>query len=117
MSSQPGFEKPAPTKAGPVLSPKAAEYKGRIEEAISERGLSSRAKVQGAGSTLTLAGKLRPAEHRALLKFLRDAPSDVRIIDHIEYDETPDRAAANPTPATPTRDPPTPSLTLITTPT
>jgi serine/threonine-protein kinase len=75
-----------------LLTPKAAEYKGRIEEAISEHGLAPRAKVQGVGSTLILAGKLRPAEHGALLKFLRDAPSDVHIVDHIEYDDAPDAA-------------------------
>ena len=72
-----------------TLSPQAAEYKGRIEEAISERGLGSRAKVQGVGNTLTLSGKLRPAEHGALLKFLRDAPASVHLIDHIEYDDAP----------------------------
>jgi hypothetical protein len=46
-------------------------------------------KVQSAGNTLTLAGKIRPAEHGALLKLLRNAPSDVRVIDHLEYDDTP----------------------------
>jgi hypothetical protein len=50
--------------------------------------------VQAAGNTLTLAGKLRPAEHGALLKLLRNAPSDVRVIDHLEYDDTPVAAAA-----------------------
>jgi hypothetical protein len=40
-----------------------------------------------------VAGKLRPAEHGALLKFLRDAPSDVHIVDHIEYDDAPEAAA------------------------
>jgi len=82
-------EKVAPRKTENALSPKAAEYKGRIEEAISERGLSGHVKVQAAGNTLTLAGKLRPAEHGALLKLLRNAPSDVRVIDHLEYDDTP----------------------------
>jgi serine/threonine protein kinase len=82
-------EKAAPKKIENSLSTKAAEYKGRIEEAISERGLAGRAKVQGTGNTLTLAGKLRPAEHGELLKFLRNAPADVRVIDHIEYDDTP----------------------------
>jgi serine/threonine protein kinase len=87
--------KPASVERAPfkkpesVLTPKAAEYKGRIEEAISERGLGSRAKVQGMGNTLTLSGKLRPAEHGALLKFLRDAPPSVHLIDHIEYDDAP----------------------------
>jgi serine/threonine-protein kinase len=82
-------EKATPKKTENAISPKAAEYKGRIEEAISERGLTGHVKVQAAGSTLTLVGKLRPAEHGALLKLLRNAPSDVRVIDHLEYDDTP----------------------------
>ncbi len=83
------IERAPAKKAEPVISAKAAEYKGRIEEAISERGLASRAKVQGVGNTLTLSGKLRPAEHGALLKFLRDAPPSLHLIDHIEYDDAP----------------------------
>jgi hypothetical protein len=82
-------EKPAPKKTEPVVSAQAAEYKGRIEEAISEKGLTGRAKVQAIGSTLILAGKLRPAEHGALLKFLRNAPASVRVVDHIEYEDAP----------------------------
>src|SRR5260370_20124869 len=50
------------------LTATAAEYKGRIEEAISELVMASRAQVQGVGNTLTLPGKLRPAAHGALLK-------------------------------------------------
>jgi eukaryotic-like serine/threonine-protein kinase len=88
-------EKVAPKKAENSLSPKAAEYKARIEAAISERRLSGHVKVQAAGNTLTLAGKLRPGEHGALLKLLRNAPSDVRVIDHLEYDDTP-AATGNP---------------------
>ena len=80
---------------GNSISPKAAEYRGRIEEAISERGLTGRVKVQAAGNTLTLAGKLRPAEHAGLLKLLRNAPSGVRVIDHLEYDDTPVAAGGN----------------------
>src|SRR5467141_3199591 len=83
-------EKPQAKKPESVLSEKAAEYKGRIEEAISEQGLGFRAKVQGVGNTLTLSGKLRPAEHGALLKFLRDAPPAIHLIDHIEYDDAPE---------------------------
>jgi serine/threonine protein kinase len=89
-------EKVAPKKPEITISPKAAEYKGRIEEAISEKGLTGHVKVQVAGNTLTLAGKLRPAEHGALLKLLRNAPSDVRVIDHLEYDDTPVAATGNP---------------------
>ena len=85
-------------QAEPVISAKAAEYKGRIEETISERGLASRAKVQGVGNTLTLSGKLRPVEHGALLKFLRDAPPGLHLIDHIEYDDAPVAASATSAP-------------------
>ena len=86
----------APVKQDAGLSARAAEYKKSIDAVIAERGLTGRAKVQGAGNTLTLAGKLRPGEHGALLKFLRDAPPDVRVIDHIEYDDTPLPASAAP---------------------
>jgi hypothetical protein len=89
-------QKVAPKKPENSISPKAAEYKGRIEEAISEKGLNGHVKVQAAGNTLTLAGKLRPAEHGALLKLLRNAPSDVRVIDHLEYDDTPVAATGSP---------------------
>ena len=82
-------EKIAPKKVEPAISVKAAQFKGRIEEAISEKGLSGRARVQGSGNTLTLAGKLHPTEHAGLLSLLRNAPSDVRVIDHIEYDYAP----------------------------
>jgi serine/threonine protein kinase len=82
-------EKPAPKKTEPVVSAQAAQYKGRIEEAIAEKGLNGRAKVQAIGNTLVLSGKLRPAEHGALLKFLRDAPANVRVVDHFEYEDAP----------------------------
>jgi len=86
---QPAAAKPEAKKLESALTPKAAEYKGRIEEAMSEHGFAGRAKVQGFGNTLTLAGKLKPAEHGALLGFLRNAPAEVHIVDHIEYDDTP----------------------------
>ncbi len=89
-------EKSAAKKTEISLSPKAAEYKGRIEEALSARGLASRAKVQGTGNTLTLAGKLHPSEHGELLRFLRNGPAGVHVIDHIEYDDTPVTTAGNP---------------------
>src|ERR1700674_3362510 len=89
-------EKVSPKKTEASLSPKAAEYKGRIEVAISERGLSGRVKIQSSGNMLTLAGKLRPEEHGALLKFLRNAPSNIRVIDHLEYDDTPAAATDKP---------------------
>jgi len=87
-------ENPAPRKLEPSVGAAAAEYKGRIEEAAAEKGIKGRLKIQAAGNTLTLGGKLRPAEHRSLLGFLRNAPANVRVVDHIEYDDTPDSAVA-----------------------
>jgi eukaryotic-like serine/threonine-protein kinase len=87
-------DKTPPKKSVSTVSPKAAEYKNQIDQAIAQRGLTNRVRVQAAGNSLTLAGKLRPAEHGELLKFLRNAPSDVHIIDHLEYDDTPVAAAA-----------------------
>jgi eukaryotic-like serine/threonine-protein kinase len=93
---QPRVEKSAPKRPESALSPKAAEYKGRIEEAVDENGLTGRVKVQGVNNTLVLAGRLRPGEHGALLKFLRNAPADLHLVDHIEYDDAPQPAGANP---------------------
>jgi len=92
---EPVSEKLPVRKPDLTLSPKTAEYKGRLEEAIAEKGIAGRIKVQAAGNTLTVAGKLRPTEHGELLKYLRGVPTDVRVIDHIEYDDTP--VAANAT--------------------
>jgi len=78
-----------PKKLETALTTRAAEYKGRIEQEVAEKGLAGHVKVQGSGNTLTLAGKLRPAEHGALLQFLRDTPADIHVVDHIEYDDAP----------------------------
>jgi serine/threonine protein kinase len=74
--------------AAPISShsPAAAEYKRRIEQAAAERHL--RLSIKGTGSTLTLSGKLRPADHGDLLKFLRSAPSGIQVVDDIQYDDT-----------------------------
>ena len=83
----------ATKKHEPALTPAAAEYKGRIEEALEENGLKGRVKATGTGNTLILGGKLRPAEHASLLKFMRIAPSKVHVVDDIQYDDTPVAAA------------------------
>jgi serine/threonine protein kinase len=75
--------RPAPVNS---LSPAAAEFKGRIEKIAAEKHL--RLSIKGTGSTLTLSGKLRPADHGDLLKFLRNAPSGVQVVDDIQYDDT-----------------------------
>ncbi len=92
--ANPLVEKVAPKKIEPAMNPKTAQFKQHIDEVIAERGLTGKARVQGVGNTLVLSGKLRPGEHGALLKLLRDAPVDVRVVDHIEYDDTPAAAAA-----------------------
>jgi serine/threonine-protein kinase len=71
-----------------ALNADALEYKGRIEEAIADRGLNGRVMIAGIGNTLTLSGKLRPAEHASLLRFMHDAPGAVHIVDDILYDDT-----------------------------
>lgn len=82
-------KKAPPKTVEPVVNPKAAQFEQQIEGAIAERGLAGRAKVQEVGNTLIIEGKLRPSEHGALLKLLRDAPAEVRVVDHIEYDDAP----------------------------
>ncbi len=80
----------APPSKNPAngLSVAAAEYKGRIEEAAADKGIAGKLKIRGTGSTLTLSGKLRPAEHGELLKLLKTAPSGVQVVDDIQYDDT-----------------------------
>jgi hypothetical protein len=95
-TSEAVVEKAAPKKVEPLLSARAAEFKQRVEEAIVQRGLSGRAKVQGVGNTLILAGKLHPADHGGLLKLLGDAPAGVRVVDHVEDDDSRVAATANP---------------------
>jgi len=79
----------AAKKAESGLATAAAEYKGRIEEALDEQGLKGRVKIAGTGNTLTISGKLRPAEHASLLRFMRNAPVLVHVVDDILYDDTP----------------------------
>jgi serine/threonine-protein kinase len=82
-------ERAASKKVTPLSSITAAEFRGRVEQGLADAGLAERVRVEGTGNTLTLSGKLRPQEHAALLKHLRAAPASVRIVDHIEYDDTP----------------------------
>jgi eukaryotic-like serine/threonine-protein kinase len=79
----------APKKVEPSITPAAADYKHQIEQAIAEKDLTGRVKVNATSSTLTLTGKLHPAEHAALLKFMRNAPANVRVVDDILYDDAP----------------------------
>jgi serine/threonine protein kinase len=80
---------PPPKKIEPTVTPAAADYKRQIEQTIADKGLIARVKVSATSSTLTLTGKLHPADHAALLKFMRNAPANVRVVDDILYDDTP----------------------------
>lgn len=96
--SQPVVESPAPKKVEPAITLAAAEYKRQVERAVAQQNLSDRVKVSAVASTVTIQGKLHPGEHAALLKFMRNAPANVRVADDIQYDDTPvanDQAADN----------------------
>jgi eukaryotic-like serine/threonine-protein kinase len=88
---------PAANKV-PALSAAATEYKGRFEEAVAEKGFGTRVKISGAGNSLTISGKLRPVEHAALLRLIRNAPASVRVVDDLQYEDAPVSAAIS-TPA------------------
>jgi len=92
-------EAPATPAPGPSLA--AAEFCGRVEQALQDAGIADRVKVETAASTLTFSGKLKPAEYRELLKRLREAPADVQIVDHIEFDDTAGTANADANPSEP----------------
>jgi eukaryotic-like serine/threonine-protein kinase len=77
---------PAANKV-PALSAAATEYKGRFEEAVTEKGLGTRVKISGTGNSLTISGRLRPVEHAALLRLIRNAPASVRVVDDIQYED------------------------------
>jgi serine/threonine protein kinase len=96
---------PTPRKSEPSVTPAAAEYKKQIEQAIADKDLTGHVKVNATASTLILVGKLRPSDHASLLKFMRNAPTSVRVVDDIQYDDTPVASAqqgdngAHPVPA------------------
>jgi serine/threonine-protein kinase len=78
----------------PALSPAATEYKGRFEEAVAEKGFGTRVNISGSRNSLTISGKLRPAEHAALLHLIRNAPASIRVVDDIQYEDAPPSAPA-----------------------
>jgi serine/threonine protein kinase len=79
-------KKIAPVRTELTLSPKAAQVKQRIDDALARRGLTVKASVQGVANTLTITGKLRPGQHAALLNLLHDLPPGVKIVDSIGDD-------------------------------
>jgi serine/threonine protein kinase len=77
---------PVTAKKDFLVSP-AADYKRQIEQALAANKLTGRVKVRASGDSLTLSGKLRPAEHASLLRFMRSAPANIHVVDDILYDD------------------------------
>jgi len=89
-SNQPSTATPAVVKKiDPAITPAAVDYKRQIEEELKETDLAGRIKVTATANTLTLSGKLHPADHASLLRFMRNAPATVHVVDDIQYDDTP----------------------------
>ena len=61
---------------------------------MAEKGLGNRVNISGSGNSLTISGKLWPAEHAALLHLIRNAPSSIRVVDDVQYEDAPASAAA-----------------------
>jgi serine/threonine protein kinase len=93
-TAQPASLRPAAVSSN-ALSPAAAAYKNQILQIADQRDLRNRLSIKGSAMTLTLSGKLRPSEHSELLKFLRNAPSGIQVIDDIQYDDTANSAASS----------------------
>lgn len=72
--------------AEPLVSAAAADYKARVEAAARARGFGDRVHVEVSGNSLTVSGKLRPAEHSEMLQFLEKKPASVHVVDHFEDD-------------------------------
>lgn len=92
-TAQPESRRPTVVNSN-TLSPAAAEYKNQILQIAGQRDLRDRLSIKGSGMTLMLSGKLRPSEHSELLKFLRNAPSGIQVIDDIQYDDTANSASS-----------------------
>jgi serine/threonine-protein kinase len=71
--------------ANPPLTFRArmTTLKTAIESRLADAGLSHRVHVTLAGGTLVLQGRLRPAEHQALLNKLRFLPDWAKVTDDI----------------------------------
>ncbi len=75
--------------AGATLAANAADYKQRLDQILSQKGLASQVKVSGTGDTLTMAGKLGQSDYTSLLHLMPNAPSTVHIVDHLQVIDTP----------------------------
>ena len=77
----PETQKPGP---GAQTSP-AAAFESNLRSRLESLLIADKVKTQVTSNTLTLTGRLTPAEHRKLLNQLHAVPSGIRIVDDIEY--------------------------------
>jgi hypothetical protein len=63
--------------------------KGRLDRWLTAAGLSDRVKVTVVGGGLLLQGKLRPAEHQALLTRLQTVPAWIHVTDDVTFGNVP----------------------------
>ena len=82
-------EKPNPPQKPPGLSPTLAanSLKSTLESELAGLSLADKVKIELAGNTLTLSGKLTSREHSKLLALLHNVPGGVRVIDDIGYSD------------------------------
>jgi eukaryotic-like serine/threonine-protein kinase len=88
-ASKPVVPPSTPKKAEPSLSPAATDYKHKIEQAIAAQNWASHVTINVTSNTLMLVGKLTARDHAELLKFMRNPPSNVHVVDEIQGDDVP----------------------------
>jgi serine/threonine protein kinase len=84
-----------PSATTSALTRPAAEFKSRIEQVSVEKHFGDRLKIKGSAATLALTGNLRPREYNDLMTFLRSAPADVQVVDHITQNQIAEPPAAD----------------------
>jgi serine/threonine protein kinase len=63
----------------------AAAFDANLRSRMGSLQIADKVKTQVVANTLTLSGRLTPAEHRNLLSELHTVPPGIRIVDDIEY--------------------------------
>ena len=73
-------------KPGPATQASlAGDFESKLRARLETSPIADKVKTQVIANTLTLSGRLTPAEHRGLLNQLHAVPAGVRIVDDIEY--------------------------------
>jgi serine/threonine protein kinase len=91
-SNPPVGESGVPTaSAAAPLTPRERldAIKGRLDRWLVVAGLNDRVQVSVIGGGILLQGKLRPAEHQALLARLQTVPSWVHVTDDVTFGNSP----------------------------